>query len=79
MRKILRFVHQNRKWFFLGIMYLFICWEVYQDTKSPWYYTAIACIVGLGLGLVVVIKIIDPYLKYSDAKINSWFGIKKST
>lgn len=80
MKKVLRFVHWNLEWIFIGVVYLLFCWVMYQQTKDTlsWKYIILMCMLGLGSGVIVVTKIIGPSRCF-DAKISKWFSIKKST
>ena len=66
------------KFLVLLSVYPFICYALYQDSKAvlPWYAIASACILGLGFGLLVIIKIIEPTNKYIDNKITKLLRIK---
>jgi len=77
-RKIRRFVRNNLKWFFVGIVYLSACWAMYQDMKNtvPLLYIVVSCVIGLGIGLVIIIKIIVPIFRYLDERSEDWLKKK---
>ena len=65
----------NTKFTILLIFYPFFCYALYQDVKAvmPWYDIALACVLGLGFGMLII-KIVNPILKYCDVKIAKALG-----
>ena len=78
-RKEIRIHGINLRWVVLAVVYSFSFWAIYQDTKTelPWYYIALVCLLGTLFGLFIVIKIVDPTMRYMDNKIGKLFNIKE--
>jgi hypothetical protein len=52
---------------------------MYQDPKNnySWYEIVLTCILGLAVGIIVIVKILDPFFRYVDAKLAYLLHIKK--
>ena len=76
-RNSIRIYGINFKWVVLAAIYPFIYWALYQDMKAelPWYYIVLACLAGTVLGLFLIIKIVDPAMRYVDNKIGKLLNI----
>lgn len=79
MRQPIRIFGYNLKWIVLAVFYPFVCWALYQDTKAklPWYYIALACVLGAIFGVLLIRKIIEPAMNYCDNKIAKLLRIKE--
>ena len=60
-------------------LYPSICFALYQDTKEilPLYYFILACILGILLGFLLIIKVVRPIFDYLDDKIEKIWGISR--
>ncbi len=60
------------------VIFPFFCWAFYQDMKSglSWPLISVACLLGLGWGFFLYVKIINPVMAYLDNKVKGLFGIK---
>ena len=69
----------NLKWIMLATFYPFVCWALWQDMKTqlPWYFIALACLFGGAFGLFMIIKIVEPTMRYMNSKIAKLLHIKE--
>ena len=72
----------NLRWIFLAIVYPFMAWAIYQDMQNmgrgmPWYLFIPVSILSLAFGILFIIKVLDPIMRYLDDKVEKLLGIKK--
>lgn len=69
----------NLKWIVLAIACSFFWWALYQDTKGslPWPYFVLTCLLGTAFGLFLIVKVVDPTMRYLDNKIDRLFKVKR--
>jgi len=79
MRQSVRIFGCNLKWVVLAVFYPFVCWALYQDMKTelPWYAILSACLMGAIFGALMIVKIVEPSLRYMDNKIAKLLRIKE--
>ena len=72
-------VNLGLNWVVLAAVYPFICYALYRDMKAelPLYYIVLACFLGAVMGLFLIIKIVNPAMRYLDEKVERWFNVKK--
>jgi hypothetical protein len=82
MRKLQRSMNEDPiRWMILNAIYLLLIWAIYQELKGliAWYFLVICFLIGYAFGSMMIVMVIEPLLKYGDAKLESWFNSKKSS
>ena len=72
----------NLKWIFLAITYPFMSWAIYQDLQNAggpmsWYFFIPISLLSMGFGILFIIKVLDPMMRYMDNKIEKLLKIKQ--
>ena len=70
------------KWIVIAVVYPFISWATYQNMEDmgnemPWYIFIPSSLLGMACGILFVIKVLDPIMRYLDEKVERLLRIKK--